>query len=70
MDGNIGKLEAIGCLFTIGIAAVVGVLILGGYITFDWFKGDVIESPKRLTPEIRLTTDGKKVDTLYIYKLK
>lgn len=68
MDGNIG--EGIGCLFTIGIAAVVGVLLLGGYITFDWFKGDVIESPKRLTPEIRLTTDGKKVDTLYIYKLK
>ena len=62
--------QAIGCLVTIAIAAIVGVALLGGYVTFDWAKGDVIESPKRITPEIKLTTDGKKVDTVYIYKLK
>lgn len=62
--------QAIGCLFTIAIVGLIGIVLLGGYITFDWFKGDIIESPKRLTPEIKLTTDGKKVDTLYIYKLK
>ena len=28
------------------------------------------KSPKRITPEIILTTDGKKVDTLFIYKKK
>ena len=27
-------------------------------------------SNKKITPEIRLTTDGKTVDTLYIYKNK
>lgn len=62
--------QAIGCLVTIAIAGIVGVVLLGSYLTFDKVKGDVIESPKRLTPEIKLTTDGKKVDTLYIYKLK
>ena len=67
MNGNIG--EGIGCLFNIGIAAVVGVFLLSGYIAFDWFKGDVIESQKRIVPEIKLTTDGKKVDTLFIYKI-
>ena len=67
MEG-LGK--AIGCLFTMAIIGVIGMILLGGYITFDWFKEDVIESPKRLTPEIKLTTDGKKIDTLYIYKLK
>lgn len=62
--------QAIGCLVTIAIIGLIGITLLGGYITFDWFKGDVIESPKRIVPEIKLTTDGKKVDTLYIYKLK
>ena len=62
--------QAIGCLVTIAIAGIIAVVLLGGYLTFDFVKGDVIESQKRLTPEIQLTTDGKKVDTLYIYKLK
>lgn len=62
--------KAIGFLFTLAIIGISGMILLGGYITFDWFKGKNIESPKRITPEIRLTTDGKKVDTLYIYKLK
>ena len=61
--------QAIGCLITIAIVGIIGVILLGGYLTFDWFKGDLIESQKRIVPEIRLTTDGKKVDTLFIYKL-
>jgi uncharacterized protein YpmB len=62
--------QAIGCLVTIAIVGVIGVILLGGYLTFDLVKEDILESKKRLIPEIRLTTDGKKVDTLYIYKLK
>jgi hypothetical protein len=61
--------QAIGCLVTIAIAGIIGVFLLGGYLTFDWVKGDILESKKRIVPEIRLTTDGKKVDTLFIYKL-
>ncbi len=62
--------QAIGCLVTIAVAGVIGVFLLGSYVTLDWFNGDIIESPKRITPEIKLTTDGKKVDTLFIYKVK
>ena len=29
-----------------------------------------VVSHKKITPEIELTTDGKTVDTLYIYKWK
>ena len=60
--------QAIGCLVTISIAGVIGVFLLGSYVTFDWFKSDTIKSSKRINPEIQLTTDGKKVDTLFIYK--
>jgi hypothetical protein len=60
--------QAIGCLVTIAVAGVIGVFLLGSYVTFDWAKGDVIESQKRIVPEIKLTTDGKRVDTLFIYK--
>jgi hypothetical protein len=62
--------QAIGCLVTIAVAGVIGVFLLGSYVTLDWFNGDIIESPKRIIPEIKLTTDGKKVDTLFIYKVK
>jgi hypothetical protein len=65
---SLGK--AIGFLFTLTITAIVGMILFGGYIIFNWFKGEVIESPKRIEPEIELITDGKKIDTLYIYKLK
>lgn len=67
MEG-LGK--AISFLFGLTIIGIVGIILLGSYITFDWFKGKQIESPKKLVPEIKLTTDGKKIDTLYIYKLK
>lgn len=60
--------QAIGCLVTIAVTGVIGVFLLGSYVTFDWFTGDTIKSPKRINPEIQLTTDGKKVDTVFIYK--
>ena len=62
--------QAFGCLVTLAIAGVIGVVVLGSYVTYDLFSTDVIESPKKITPEIKLTTNGKKVDTVYVYKLK
>ncbi len=66
MEG-LGK--AIGCLFTIAIIGLIGIMGSGLYLSYDYFREDTIESPKRITPEIKLTTDGKKVDTLFIYKI-
>ena len=32
------------------------------------FKTDAIKTKRRVEPELILTTDGKKIDTVYIYK--
>lgn len=63
---NIGKAIG-GMLLFLGIAGlVVGALIVGSI----WFftHDNNIESKKPITPEIKLTTDGKVVDTIYVYK--
>jgi hypothetical protein len=48
------------------ITFVIGGIIVGGIWYFT--DKDYIESKTIITPEIKLTTDGKKVDTLYIYR--
>jgi len=35
-----------------------------------WDTGGFIESKTVIQPMIKLTTDGKKIDTLYVYKIK
>jgi hypothetical protein len=67
MEG-LGK--AIGCLFAIAIIGIIGIIGFTGYFTWDFFEEESIESPKRIIPEIKLTTDGKKVDTVFIYRIK
>lgn len=46
--------------------------LIGIVISFIAFTSEepVIQTNKRIVPEWKLTTDGKKVDTLYIYKSK
>jgi cytosine/uracil/thiamine/allantoin permease len=57
---------------------LIGVFMVGWFIGMLTFlvvfvavcsdKPTEIQSNKRIQPEKRLTTDGKTVDTLYIYK--
>jgi hypothetical protein len=35
-----------------------------------WDDNGYIESKTIIQPAIKLTTDGKKIDTLYVYKIK
>lgn len=58
MDG-----ESFGCGMFVGIIIVIifVLLILSNY-------EEKIVSTKPLIPQTQLTTDGKTVDTLYIYK--
>lgn len=62
--------KAIGYLIIVAIIGIIGIIAFGGYLGYDYFKEETLESPKIITPEIILTTDGKKVDTLFIYKKK
>lgn len=57
----------------INILLVLVAIFFGTCIYFaaDKFLGNTtLESKTRLVPEIRLHTDGKTVDTIFIYKLK
>ena len=48
----------------------LGVLIMGFVAIMLILGVDSITSKERLVPEFHLVTDGKSVDTLYVYKLK
>lgn len=65
MYNDIGKGLATILFIAMLLAFIVGSAIIGGI----WFftKKNYIESRTLITPEIQLTTDGKTVDTLYIY---
>lgn len=47
---------------SIGIGILIGKTV--------WDNGGFIESETVIQPMIKLTTDGKKIDTLYVYKIK
>ena len=55
-----------GIIFFILVAIATSVYSI--YVTF--WKEPSLESRVPLQPEIRLETDGKKIDTIYVYKLK
>lgn len=51
------------------VCMIIAILGLGYFLyTILWPRGKRIESKELLVPEMRLTTDGKKVDTIYIYR--
>jgi hypothetical protein len=57
---------AIIVIFVFVLAISIGIFI-GKDI---WDDGGFVESKTVIQPMIKLTTDGKKVDTLYVYKIK
>jgi hypothetical protein len=60
------KVLAVVVIFSFLLAMGTGIF-LGKTI---WDNNGYVESKTRIVPHIKLTTDGKKVDTLYIYKIK
>ncbi|HSE99937.1 MAG TPA: hypothetical protein VLA48_03490 [Nitrososphaeraceae archaeon] len=52
--------------FFVGIALIMTVLIVAA----SGSREITIETNKKIIPEWKLTTDGKRIDTLYIYKKK
>ena len=66
MGENIGK--AIMFLITTAIICLVVSVILG--ITLIFNSTNTIETKTKIQPDFRLEVNGKKVDTIWVYKLK
>lgn len=62
-QGSVGEAFAMGVLIGAGLMIVITLASLSS-------NTPTITSTVRITPETQLTTDGKVVDTLYIYTEK
>lgn len=64
-----GMFSGLAAMLFCGFVAFALLILLGGYTVYDKvFADDCIKSKTIIIPEKRLTTDGKKVDTIYIYR--
>lgn len=65
-----------GMIKTLTVMSVIGVVSMfawAGYGTYEFlnYKNEnIIESNHIMTPTIKLHTDGKTVDTIYVYTFK
>ena len=66
--GAIG--EAFGCLLVIAVVGILGTIGFAGYTIYDKTGSQTYESRTVLKPDYRLEANGKKVDTIYIYKFE
>jgi len=59
-------------LIVIGLVATAMAICFGCYKIYTWITPNEfsIESKYLITPQIKLHTDGVKIDTTYIYKTK
>lgn len=55
-------------LMTCFIVAVIGIFGCGYFVYDKWIKKHEYISHRILIPEKRLHTDGKTIDTIYVYK--
>jgi hypothetical protein len=67
--------EIFGGLFKLVVAVIIFVFLAAGALgvflgNTIWGNSEFIESKTKIEPAIKLTTDGKKIDTLYVYKIK
>jgi hypothetical protein len=65
MFEGIGK--AIGCLVVIALSTLLALLALVLYVIYDKTGTQTYESKVKIEPKIKYVTDGKKVDTVYVY---
>lgn len=63
-DRNKENKSNAGCALTVLVMFFAGLLT----IAYDGEKGS-LEVKERIIPECRLTTDGKTIDTIFVYKI-
>ncbi len=54
----------------IGVISIISWIGYGGYKLFISNDEQVIETSHKITPTIKLHTDGTKIDTIYVYIYK
>lgn len=62
--------QVLGFLLLSAIVCAVLALSFGGYILYHSTGEQIIESKTIVEPDYRLEANGKKIDTVYIYKFK
>ena len=62
--------EAFGCLITIAITSVIIAIGFTAYFMYDNLSSKSFETKTIIKPDYRLEANGKKIDTIYIYKIK
>jgi hypothetical protein len=60
--------QAFGCLATIAIVGIISFIVYTGYFIYDKTGMQTFESNVIIKPKIKLETDGKKIDTIYVYE--
>ena len=56
--------------FILSIVLVIVVILYGGISLYKSFKPQIVESKKVIYPKIKLETDGKTTDTIYVYRFE
>jgi len=67
MDG-IGK--GLGCLLFVAIAGAIATIAFGLYVLKKNIGTQTMESKTIVKPDYRLEANGKKVDTVWIYRFR
>lgn len=62
--------QILGFLLLMSVVGTVLALVFVGYILYDKTGTQTIESKTIVKPDYRLEANGKKIDTIYIYKFK
>ena len=61
--------DGLATLLFVGLVSFGLLLMVGGYFLIDYvFIDDEFEVSTPIKPQIKLVTDGKTVDTVYVYK--
>lgn len=67
------KLEGLDVIFKGFILAIIlciSIIFYAGYLLYKSFQPQIIESKNIILPKIKLETDGKTIDTIYVYRFE
>ena len=65
VSGDFG--QGLGCIFAILVVGFIAFIGLGSYFAYDKTGKQTFESRVKIEPTYKLETDGKKIDTVYVY---